>query len=133
MDTTLPVWYSELDKEAIDKKYGIDSYMPDDETDPDSEEEMSSDGSNSMYNNRGYGGSYGYSFGGGGGGGGGYYYSYGGGGSNYTPKIYSTSKSIYSQRASGMRSSSPYKATTSYLRPGFYTKGSREAYKRSDM
>lgn len=132
MDTTLPVWYSELDKEAIDKKYGIDSYMPDDETDPDSDEEMSSDGSNSMYNNRGYGGSYGYSFGGGGGGGG-YYYSYGGGGSNYTPKIYSTSKSIYSQRASGMRSSSPYKATTSYLRPGFYTKGSREAYKRSDM
>lgn len=134
MDTTLPSWYSELDKATIDKKYGIDSYMPDDETKPDSSEDMSIDGkTNSMYNNRSYGGGSYYSSYSGGGGGGGYYYSYGSGGSNYNPKIYSTSKSVYSQRASGMRTYSPYKPTTSYLRPSFYTKGSREAYKRSDL
>lgn len=66
------------------------------------------------------------------------YYSYRGGSSSYTssiynPKIYSTAKQVYSSRASGMRTSQPYKATTTYLRPSFSTKGSREAYKRSDF
>lgn len=77
--------------------------------------------------------SYNRSYGGGRG-----YYSYSGGRSSYTssiynPKIYSTAKQVYSSRASGMQTKQPYKATTTYLRPNFSTKGSREAYKRSDI
>lgn len=57
----------------------------------------------------------------------------GGGGSSYNPKIYSNPRSISADRAASMYTKQPYGATTTYLRPGFYTKGSREAYKRSDM
>lgn len=78
-----------------------------------------------------YGGGGGYS---GGGGGGGYYYrSYGGGGSSYTPRIYSTTHSVYPSRASGMGVRTPYKPATTYLRPSYSTKGSREAYRRNDL
>lgn len=134
LDTTLPTWYQELDKASIDSRYGIDSYMPDEETNPDDPSSMKTDmsGGSSIYGGNTYSsgnryGSYSYS-----GGGGGYYYSYGSGGSNYNPKIYSSSKSVYSQRASGMRTSQPYKATTSYLRPAFYTSGSRTSYRRQE-
>ena len=71
------------------------------------------------------GGSY-YSYGGGGGG---YYYS-GGGSSSYNPRIYSSPRQVYSQRASGLSTRSPYKPTSTYLRPSFYTSGSRMSYKR---
>jgi hypothetical protein len=67
---------------------------------------------------------YGYSSGGGGGG------SYG----NYNPKIYSNPRQVNSDRAATMYTKQPYGNTpTSYLRPSFSTKGSREAYKRQDM
>lgn len=132
METTLPDWYSELDQDTINKKYGIDSYMPDDETNPDDPDSMKTDGKNasSMYNNKSYGGNSYMSYSGRGGSRGGYYYSSGGGGSNYNPKIYSNARNVYSQRAAGMRSSQPYRATTSYLRPAHYMSGSRKAYRR---
>lgn len=81
-----------------------------------------------------YGGSYGRSYYGGGGGS----YRSGGGGrssgsSSYNPRIYSNAKNVNSDRASGLQVKQPYKATNTYLRPNFYTKGSREAYKRSDI
>lgn len=53
--------------------------------------------------------------------------------SSYNPKIYSYSSRVYNTKAQGMDVKTPYKASTTYLRPGFSTKGSREAYKRSDM
>ena len=62
-----------------------------------------------------------------------YGYSRGGGGSSYSPKIYSAPQRVYNTTARGLNIKAPYKATTTYLRPAFYTKGSREAYKRSDM
>lgn len=66
--------------------------------------------------------------------GGGYYRRYGyGGTTNYAPKIYSSSKQVYSDKAAGLNTRQPYKATTPYLRPEFSTKGSREAYGRSDF
>lgn len=79
------------------------------------------------------GNSYGYSsYSGGGYSGGGYYSSYSGGGSSYeyNPKIYSSSRQVYSSRPSGMSTRSPYRATNTYLRPGFYTSGSRKSYRR---
>lgn len=58
-------------------------------------------------------------------------YSGGGGGySSYNPKIYSSSRQVYSSRASGMSTRQPYKATNTYLRPSFYTSGSRKSYRR---
>lgn len=79
--------------------------------------------------------------GGGGGGGGGYYprSSYGGGWSsggssyNYNPKIYSTPRNVNADRAATIYTKTPQRANTTYLRPGFSTKGSREAYKRQDF
>ena len=56
-----------------------------------------------------------------------------GGGSSYSPKIYSYDSRLYTNKASGINTHSPYKASSTYLRPGFSTKGSREAYKRSDI
>lgn len=65
---------------------------------------------------------------------GGYYRSTGYGGSaNYNPRIYSNPRQVYSDRAEGLQTNSPYKATTTYLRPNFATKGSREAYRRNDI
>lgn len=65
-----------------------------------------------------------------------YSYSGGGGGAgyNYNPKIYSNPRQVNSDRAATMYTKQPYGNTpTSYLRPSFSTKGSREAYKRQDM
>jgi hypothetical protein len=62
-------------------------------------------------------------------------YSGGGGGgyaSSYNPRIYSSPHSVYSQHASGMSVRQPYKATSTYLRPGFYTSGSRKSYRRQN-
>lgn len=50
--------------------------------------------------------------------------------SSYNPKIYSSSHQVYSDRASGLSTRSPYKATGTYLRPSFYTSGSRKSYLR---
>lgn len=72
------------------------------------------------YTNRGGGRSYGGRSG-------------GGSSSSYNPKIYSNPRSINADKAATMYTKTPYGATTSYLRPGFSTKGSREAYKRSDI
>lgn len=66
-------------------------------------------------------------------------YSYGGGGSysskiySSNPKIYSNPRSVNADRAATMYSKTPYTANRTYLRPAFYTKGSREAYRRQDM
>lgn len=97
-------------------------------------------GSKSMYPKRSYGGGYGRSG-----------YSKG---SNYNPKIYSmkaqsthnmstrvgstrtnpNSRSINADRAATMYSKQPNSTrVNTYLRPGFSTKGSREAYKRQDI
>lgn len=61
--------------------------------------------------------------------------SYGGGSSsgNYNPKIYNTSHNVNSDRASTMYTKQPQSARTTYLRPSFSTKGSREAYRRQDF
>lgn len=56
-----------------------------------------------------------------------------GSGSGYNPKIYSNPRNVNNDRAQGMAVRQPYKATTTYLRPDFVTKGSREAYRRSDI
>lgn len=61
------------------------------------------------------------------------YFGSGSSGSSYNPKIYSNPRSISADRAATMYTKQPYGPTISYLRPGFSTKGSREAYKRSDM
>lgn len=54
-------------------------------------------------------------------------------GSSYSPKIYYTSRSVSADKAASMYAKTPYNANTTYLRPAFYTKGSREAYRRQDM
>lgn len=54
-------------------------------------------------------------------------------GSSYSPKIYYTSRSVSADKAASMYAKTPYTASTTYLRPAFYTKGSREAYRRQDM
>lgn len=59
--------------------------------------------------------------------------SYSSSSSAYNPRIYSVAKSINANRASSMNTQRPYSATSTYLRPNFATKGSREAYKRSDI
>lgn len=53
--------------------------------------------------------------------------------SSYSSKIYSSTHNLYTKTAQGMDVKTPYSASTTYLRPGFSTKGSREAYKRSDI
>lgn len=60
-------------------------------------------------------------------------YGNGSGSSSYSPKIYSNPRSINSRSAQGMNTRSPYHRNSNYLRPNFETKGSREAYKRSDI
>lgn len=69
-----------------------------------------------------YGRSYGYRRGGGGGGGGG-----------YSPNLYSRLPNVNMPYASNMYSERIYSPNYDYLRPNFETKGSREAYKRSDI
>lgn len=123
-ETTLPDLLKMSDEEIInsyEESFGISSHLNDDDS------SGSDDAGDSDYGD--YGGGYGgyrRSY---------YGYSYSGGSysSAYNPKIYSSPRQVYSQRASGLQTHQPYKATTTYLRPAFYTKGSREAYKRSDL
>ncbi len=112
-----------LEVDEILKKYGI---VNEDGSMHDSDD---NGGYHSYYYNGGrsyYGGSRSYYSGGS------YSYSYGGsGGSSYNPKIYSTSRNVSARSASGMSTRSPYKASSSYLRPTFYTSGSHKSYLRS--
>lgn len=55
------------------------------------------------------------------------------GGTSFNPKIYSNPRSVNADYAKGMSVRQPYGATKTYLRPNFETKGSREAYRRSDF
>ena len=107
-------------------------------------EEEEKDEEEEQQTSYGYGGGYSRSYyprsyGGYSGGGGGYSggsYAYSGGSSaydKYNPKIYSNPRQVYSTRAAGLNIRAPYKATNTYLRPAFYTKGSREAYRRQDF
>ena len=57
----------------------------------------------------------------------------GGGGGGYTPNLYSRLPSVNMPYASTMYSERSYDPSYDYLRPNFETKGSREAYKRSDI
>ncbi len=62
------------------------------------------------------------------------YASGGKGGSNsYSPKIYSNTRTVNFDRADTMGTRQPYRANVDYLRPGFATKGSREAYRRNEL
>lgn len=122
MEETFPESLRNLDADTVSQLLGIPSSLPTEDDESNDTDDSTSGG------RRGYGGGSYY-------GGRSYRRSYygGGGGSNYNPKIYSSSRQVYSQRASGLQTRQPYKATTTYLRPAFYTKGSREAYKRSDL
>lgn len=130
MEETFPESLKNLDSDTVTKLLGIPSSIPDDNE--------SSSGSSGGEGSSGGSGGGSRSYYSRSGGGGGYYYRGGGsysssGGVNYNPRIYSTPRQVYSDRAQGLSVKTPYKATTTYLRPNFYTKGSREAYKRSDI
>jgi hypothetical protein len=128
---TFPEVLKDPDADTIAKVLGIDSYVTGQETSESSDTSSSSGGAKNTptsWVSRGGGTSYSnrtYSNGGRS------YSSYSG--SNYNPKIYDTPRSVQSDKAQGLSVKTPYKATTTYLRPNFYTKGSREAYKRSDI
>ena len=57
----------------------------------------------------------------------------GGGGGGYSPNIYSRVPNLYAPSARTMYAERVYGPNYDYLRPNFETKGSREAYKRSDI
>lgn len=57
----------------------------------------------------------------------------GGGGGGYSPNIYSRLPNVYPSGARTMYAERIYGPNYDYLRPNFETKGSREAYKRSDI
>ncbi len=146
MQETFPESLKNLDADTVSKLLGIPSSLPkedENKNDNKSENENNNKGNNASRSSGGrsygyssYGGSRSYYRGGGGNyyrGGGGSYYGSSSSTSSYNPKIYSTAKQVYSDRASGLSTRQPYKATNTYLRPNFYTKGSREAYKRSDI
>lgn len=57
----------------------------------------------------------------------------GGGGGGYSPNLYSRLPNISPDRPNVMYSERLYDPNYNYLRPNFETKGSREAYKRSDI
>lgn len=79
----------------------------------------------------------GYSYGGGGWGWRSYGYGRGGGGGGrgggYSPNLYSRLPSVNMPYAGNMYAERLYDPNYDYLRPNFETKGSREAYKRSDI
>lgn len=122
MEETFPESLKNLDADTVSQLLGIPSSLP---TDDDKSKSSDSDGNDSSSGGNGYRRSYGR-----------YYrrsyYGGGGGGSNYNPRIYSSPRQVYSQRASGMSTRSPYKATSTYLRPAFYTSGSRKSYRRQN-
>lgn len=112
MEETFPDWLRGLDADTVAEMLGIPASIPSDNKGDASDDD----------NGSGNGGSYSY---------GGYSYSGGGGGSyEYNPRIYSNSKQVYSDRASGMSTRQPYSPQRTYLHPGFYTIGSRKAYSR---
>ena len=124
--TEIPEVLRDATKESIEKFLGIKTNLP---FDDDNDDKGDSDGQQSNNNNSGGGGRYRYygsrrrySYGGGG----------GGGYSSYNPRIYSSPRQVYSQRASGLSTRSPYRATSTYLRPAFYTSGSRKSYRRQN-
>lgn len=121
-----------LDADAVSERLGIPASLPTDGKYAAQNAHEANQSSNASYGGGGGGSSYSYR---GGRSGGSYYYSGGGGGgysSSYNPRIYSNAKSVYSQRASGMSTRQPYKATSTYLRPAFYTSGSRTSYRRQE-
>lgn len=118
MTERFPESLKNLDADTVSKLLGIPSSLP---TDEEEEDDTSTSGGGRRRSSGGGGRR--YTYGGGGGGGGGY-------SSSYNPRIYSNARQVYSTRASGMSTRSPYRATTTYLRPSFYTSGSRRAYSR---
>jgi hypothetical protein len=130
----LPSALQEMSKASFKEAFGVDCLIPmegDDKVSPNRSSDMATtntQGSGSGGGNYWYSG-YSRSSGGSGGS---YSYSGGGGGSSYTPKVYSSSRQVYSSRPSGMSSRQPYKPSTTYLRPGFYTTGSRKSVSRQN-
>lgn len=122
-EANLPKDFDKEDKEAAAARYGID-YAKFEQKRNEIYNGVNKAGSSGgkSYSSRSYGSSYSGGSGGGS--------SRGG---VYNPKIYSSKQRVYSNKAQGMDVRQPYKATNTYLRPGFSTKGSREAYKRSDI
>lgn len=128
MEEVFPESLKNLDADTVSKLLGIPSSLPTDDGkgkgDDGTDSTSGSGGGRRSYGRSYYGGnSYSRrSYYGGGGGGGGY--------SSYNPRIYNTPRQVYSQRASGMQTRQPYKATSTYLRPAFYTSGSRKSWRR---
>lgn len=96
---------------------GVDTVSTDDEDD---------DGDDSNNNGGGGGGGYPRYYRRRGGGG-------GGGGGGYSPNLYSRLPNLYMPSVRTMYAERVYDPNYDYLRPNFETKGSREAYKRSDI
>jgi len=129
LESVLPDILKNPTKESVESYLGVKSHIPtsDDEKDEKTDTKPSYD---NAYPFGGYGGGYTSYYRGGGGGG---YGGGGGSGSSYNPRIYNTPRQVYSSKPAAMQTKAPYKATTTYLRPAFYTKGSREAYRRQDI
>jgi hypothetical protein len=120
MEEVFPESLKNLDADSVTELLGIPASLP-----KEGEERSSKSANDNSGDGNSYGyASYGYS------GGGSYYGGSGGSSYTYNPKIYSTPRQVYSQRASGLSTRTPYKATSTYLRPSFYTSGSRMSYKR---
>jgi len=134
--TEIPEVLRNATKDSVEDFLGVKTNMPfDDDGDSDDNGSDDTDDTNGTNGGNGGGNGGGYYRRGGGGGGGGYTYyggGGGGGGSSYNPRIYSNARQVYSSRPSGMSTRSPYKATSTYLRPGFYTSGSRKSYSRQN-
>lgn len=97
-------------------EYGLEDSSEDSNSDSDSDDDSSNSKSKSKSNPYGV-----------------YSGSKSSGGSNYNPKIYAHSTNVSYDRASTMSTARPYKHSTTYIRPVYETKGSRQAYKRSDI
>lgn len=119
MDEIAPEWFRNLDAATATALLGIESSIPDGDDDDDDDDD--DEGSGSGSNRRRSGNDYYY---------GGYSYSGGGSYSEYNPRIYSNSHQVYSSRPSGMSTRQPYSPQRTYLRPGYYTSGSRKPYSR---
>lgn len=136
MDEILPDELAEMlkDPDKVSELLGVESHIPD----PNAKDDKSSSDDTTDTTT----GKTGNRSGGNGGNGGGYYnrsysgggrrrtYSYSSGNSEYNPRIYSNARQVNGSRASGLSTRQPYKATTTYLRPAFYTSGSRTSYRR---
>lgn len=127
MEEVFPDSLKDLDADTVSQILGIPSSLPTDDDNDSSGNDSDNDSSNNGGGRRS-GGGYSYYNGGSRR----RYYSGGGGGysSNYNPRIYSNARQVNGSRASGLSTRQPYKATTTYLRPAFYTSGSRTSYRR---